>query len=457
MRILSVSEIVKAVSGQLVTGSYDFPVFRIATDSRKTAPGDCFFALVGKVNDAHQYIEQVLDSGCQVLVVSNYNAIPKEAFLGQYGDPSIILVEDTTKAFLELGRFYLGSLKQLKKKIAVTGSVGKTSTRDLLYSAVSTKYVSAKCRDNFNNAFGLPLSIIDFPEETEVAVLEMGMSVRDSIGVLSEMARPDISIITNVGIAHMENFPEDGREGILKTKLQVAKYLTSEGTLIINADGDVLTKESAEGDYKLITVGTRPEFDYYIHDIDDFGERGINFQVTRRGETFKASIPLPGAHNAVNSGLAIACAELIGITIEDAIKGIAGAEITGKRMKIAESNGIKIIDDTYNAGPESMRSAISTLMHIEGKRHIAILADMRELGEMAAKSHIDLGLYAGEMGVDVVLCTGEFSRLYGGVHFENRDELILYAKDFVKEGDVVLVKGSNSFRMGEVVKALLNK
>ncbi|MBR3706220.1 MAG: UDP-N-acetylmuramoyl-tripeptide--D-alanyl-D-alanine ligase, partial [Firmicutes bacterium] len=200
MREFTVEEIIKATGGTLVWGRESSRVLSVCTDSRQAKPGDVFFPLIGENNDAHKFLGQVIQAGCKTLVVSDESRVPKEAFLGQSADTDIIVVEDTTRALQDLARYYLNTLP-MKKKIAVTGSVGKTSTRDMLYYVAATKYRTGRSMKNFNNGFGLPLSILEFAPDTEVVVLEMGMSSPGEIIKLSELVRPDIAVITNIGVS----------------------------------------------------------------------------------------------------------------------------------------------------------------------------------------------------------------------------------------------------------------
>ena len=221
MRTFTIGEILKATGGTLYCGSEQSHVLEIATDSRKAKAGDIFFALKGEVTDGHLYLDGALRGGCRSLVVSEPEKIPQEAFLQSSEEPDVIVVKDTTRALQDLAAYYLAMLP-LRHKIAVTGSVGKTSTRDMLYYALRTKYKTARSMKNFNNGFGLPLSILEFPPDTEVAVLEMGMDDFGEIERLADLVRPDIALITNIGISHIEKL--GSREGILQAKMEVTTY-----------------------------------------------------------------------------------------------------------------------------------------------------------------------------------------------------------------------------------------
>ena len=467
MRPFTVEEIIKAVGGTLVSGEKENIVYRVCTDSRKAEPGDLFFPLKGENNDGHDFLGQVLEAGCRTIVVSDESKIPKQAFASQPGDADIIVVGDTTAALQALASYYLDCLP-LKKKIAVTGSVGKTSTRDMLYYAASTSFKTGRNPKNFNNYFGLPLSIMDFEPDTEVAVLEMGMASAGEIETLARIARPDIAVITNIGVSHIENL--GSREGILKAKLEVTCCFDENSVLVINADNDMLTPENVKGPYRVITVGTGENCDYRINDVCDFGDKGIEYTLCHEGKDYRIKLPVPGAHNAINASLAVAAAGLMGISPETAIKGFEQAELTEKRLNIKKQGRIKVIDDTYNACPESMKSALNTLMSTdveEGGRRVAVLGDMFELGKESPAAHLEVGRYAVEKKPDLLIAVGKDAEYIaqgaeplGDGHvlrYETREDLEKEVHKIIRPGDTVLVKASRSMEMEKTVKEILKE
>ena len=467
MRPFTVEEIIKAVGGTLVSGEKENIVYRVCTDSRKAEPDDLFFPLKGENNDGHDFLGQVLEAGCRTIVVSDESKIPKQAFASQPGDADIIVVDDTTAALQALAAYYLDCLP-LKKKIAVTGSVGKTSTRDMLYYAASTSFKTGRNPKNFNNYFGLPLSIMDFEPDTEVAVLEMGMASAGEIETLARIARPDIAVITNIGVSHIENL--GSREGILKAKLEVTCCFDENSVLVINADNDMLTPENVKGPYRVITVGTGENCDYRINDVCDFGDKGIEYTLCHEGKDYRIKLPVPGAHNAINASLAVAAAGLMGISPETAIKGFEQAELTEKRLNIKKQGRIKVIDDTYNACPESMKSALNTLMSTEveeGGRRVAVLGDMFELGKESPAAHLEVGRYAVEKKPDLLIAVGKDAEYIaqgaeplGDGHvlrYETREDLEKEVHEIIRPGDTVLVKASRSMEMEKTVKEILKE
>ena len=462
MRIFTIGEICGAIGGTLFTGSGESRILDIATDSRRAKAGDLFFALKGEVTDGHRYLAGAIQNGCRSLVVSEPQMVPKDAFLSASEEPDIIVVPDTTRALQDLAAYYLGTLP-LVHKIAVTGSVGKTSTRDMLYYAIRTKYKVARSIKNFNNGFGLPLSILGFAPDTEVAVLEMGMDDFGEIERLADLVRPDIALITNIGVSHIEKL--GSRMGILQAKMEVTTYFEPQDILIVNADCDLLTPEHTRGNYHLVRVGTDPQDDYVISDIFDFGDQGIKYQLRRKDKTYEIRLPLPGAHNAGNATLVIAAAELLGITPDEAAAGMQEAELTGNRLKIRQANGIKVIDDSYNACPASTKSAIQTLTATQGKRKIAILGDMLELGSESRSGHLEVGAFAAQNGVDLLVAIGKDAAYYaeGAAghldtakirYFPEKKDFLQALPELLQPGDVVLVKASRSMELEEIADCI---
>lgn len=455
---ITIKEIVNATGGVLLRGSEEDFVSNVSIDSRKCKNGYLFFAIIGENHDAHRFIPQVVDTGCETLVVSDRKA--GEESLGK----NIILVSDTTKAMQDLAEYYL---KQLNlKKIAVTGSVGKTSTRDMLYYICSQKYKTGKTFGNFNNTFGLPLTIFTFDKSMEAAVLEMGMDNTGQIHRLADIVRPDIGVITNIGVSHIENL--GSREGILSAKLEITDFFKCENTLIINEASDMLDKATISGDFQVISVGENQSADYMVYDVKDKGEDGIDFSFKRKGENFNVSLTIPGAHNALNAVLAIAACEKIGVNVSDAIEGLKKIELTGKRLTIREKKEVKIFDDTYNAAPDSMKSAVRTVLSSKGKRKVAIFGDMNELGSDSSKYHFEVGEYAGEHGLDMLIAIGEKAKeIFKGfayaspdkeVHFyRSKEEFFMDSKTLIKNGDTIIVKASRTMELEQVVDRILSE
>lgn len=458
MKKLTMKQIEEATGGRLVSGHGDAVIRNICIDSRKAGEGDLFFALIGENQDAHKYLPQVLNAGCGCLVLSDEAA---EKAVSRTDGTTVIMVENTTAALQALSAYYLKLLSP--KKIAVTGSTGKTSTRDLTWYVCSEKYKTQKNTGNLNNHIGVPLTILSLEEDTEVAVLEMGMDKLGEIDLLARIAEPDIGIITNIGMAHIENL--GSQEGIFKAKMELTNYFDETNTLIFHQEGEFLDCRQIKGPYRIVTTGLDGKSDYIISHIDDFGAEGIQFTLEHQGQMQRFRLPIPGRHNALNGALAVAAGAQLGVTMEEAARGLAKAELTDKRLTVRGKNGIKVIDDTYNASPDSMKAAIDVLMHTRGLRSVAILGDMFELGENSRKQHELVGRYAARQGVEMLIAVGtDADFIAKGAKKEGMDHILWFKekKDFLKEmdsiiakGDVILVKGSRGMEMEKIVKKVL--
>lgn len=459
MKVFTLGEIRDAVRGRLISGDENTQVRGFAIDSRLVEEGNMFFATKGSRVDAHDYIPQVIERGCRAFVVSDETKVPQ----GENQQVGVILVEDTLKALQELAVYYLGTLP-LIHKIGVTGSVGKTSTRDMIYHVCSTKYKTGRNKKNYNSAHGLPLSILDFEEDTQVAVLEMGMDGFGEIELLASMVRPDIAVITKIAAVNYEVL--GNQENILKAKMEITTFFDNNCTLVVNSSCPMLSRDNVSGNYRLVTVGNEKEDDYIISNLRDSGDKGIEYNLYRNDKKYEIALPIPGGHNAYNASLAVAVGELVGIAPEEAQKGFENAALTGRRLLVHSVPGLKVIDDCYNACEDSIKSAINTLVATEGKRKVAILGDILGLAHYSEESHMSIGRYAAEQGVDLLIAIGEQAGFYakGAMEIMERDKVRHYSSkwEFIKkidetmeEGDVVLVKASRGMELEDVVSALL--
>ncbi|MDF3000780.1 MAG: UDP-N-acetylmuramoyl-tripeptide--D-alanyl-D-alanine ligase [Bacillota bacterium] len=458
MKRLTIEEITAAIGGRLLQGAPTDTVTGVSTDSRKVEAGELFFPLIGEQHDAHDFIPQALERGCRTIVLSRQ----PEISAGKYSDINLILVKDTTKALQDLAAYYLSKLSLLK--IGVTGSTGKTSTKEMLYWIFSEKFKAFRNMGNLNNHIGLPLTVLALPEDTEAGIFEMGMSELGEIDLLSDIVRPNIGIITNIGISHIENL--GSRENILKAKMEITNYFEESGTLIVNEDSDFLSRDMVSGNYRTVTTGETGRSDFILSNINDYGEDGIEFTIEFKEAVQNFRLKVPGRHNAYNGALAVAAGVLCGITMKEAAAGLLKLEITDKRLNIKGKNGMKIIDDTYNASPDSMKAAIDVLIATKGFRKIAILADMFELGEDAAEFHRQVGRYAADHSVDLLFAVGSQAKYIAAgakeilgedkIHYYETKELLMDdIGSMISSGDVILLKGSRGMAMDQVVKKIM--
>jgi len=458
MKEIKALEAAAAVSGKLISGASDAGIQGISIDSRKVGRGQAFFAIPGERVNGHDYLENAIMAGCSALFISREMDPVVWAFAENRG-VAVIRVEDTETALQDLAKYYLTLFPV--RKVAVTGSTGKTTTKEMLYWILSEKYQTVRNLGNYNNLIGLPLSVFDINEGTEAVVFEMGMDRPGEIRRLCEIVKPEIGIITNIGLSHIERL--GSRENILKAKMEMTELFAEKNTLIINMDNDLLSGLPKKAGYRIITAGKAGGAEIQIADVEDHGEDGISFLLKKGEESQKFQLSAAGLHNASNGALAVAAALELGLTMEEAACGLTRLSDSDKRLHITEKNGIKVIDDTYNASPDSMRAALDVLAGIRGERHIAILGDMFELGEKEEEYHFQIGEYASHSGVNVVISVGKNARFIaegarkGGtkaVHFETKDLLLVVLAQWIRSGDVVLVKGSRGMAMEKIVAQL---
>lgn len=464
MRKTSIEEIVKATGGSLVLKTDENYITGVKHDSRDAGPEDMFAAIIGDNQDGHDYILQAYERGCKTVMASHTGRWLDE-MQTRRNDINLIIVENTVDAIGRLAAWYIAGLDA--RRIAVTGSVGKTSTRDMIYYVLSKKYNCGRNLKNFNNNIGLPISIFRFDENTEAAVLEMGMDAFGEIEYLSGIVKPEIGVITNIGIAHMEKL--GSREGIFKAKMEITRNIVPKeqgGTLVYAGDSTFLTKERTKGDYKQIEIGCRGEDDraceFVISEVDDFGIEGIKFSLTHNNKKTEVRLPVPGAHNALNGAIALAVGNELGVSIEDGARGLAKAELTGSRLRKIKGkiNGqpVTVIDDTYNANPASMMSALDVLAMSKADRKVAVLGDMFELGDETEMLHHRVGEYARELGIDQIIAIGDLAKNISdgalGTHFPDKEAFLNVIDDYIRPNDMVLIKASRGMHMEEIVGRL---
>ncbi|WMJ81365.1 UDP-N-acetylmuramoyl-tripeptide--D-alanyl-D-alanine ligase [Clostridium sp. MB40-C1] len=452
MEKLTFEEIVKAVDGKIIINNNFYKYNYVSTDTRKICENSIFIALKGENFNGNNYIIEASKKGANLCIVDEVNF--KNHELQDF--TSVILVEDTRKALLDLAEYYRKKLRV--KVIGITGSTGKTSTKDLTAAALSSKFKVFKTKGNFNNEIGLPLMIFELDNSYDVAVLEMGMSDFGEIHRLAKTARPDIAMITNIGISHIENLKT--RENILKAKMEITDFFTEDSVLIINSENDLLSTVQ-EKNYKLIKTGINGEVDYKAENIE-LGESYVKFSLENDNKEVEFKIDVPGKHNVLNALLAIASGRVLDIDYDELKEGIKNLTVTSMRLDIVKSNNYTIIDDCYNASPDSMKAALEVMNTLKGNRKIAVLGTMRELGDESHKAHKEIGEYAAKMGVDKLLAIGDYNSSYKeGFNnddnfkmFSSNEDAIRYLEKHIKDEDIILVKASRSMKFEEIVKKL---
>lgn len=443
---MKVYEIVEATQGILVSGNKDDEINFFSQDSRQMKNGGMYIPLKGERFDGHNFIESAFQTGAQA-IISEKNV--------KYEDKTVIKVKDTYQALKDMAS-YLRNHRPVKV-VGVTGSVGKTSTRDMVYSVVKQKYKTLKTEGNYNNEIGLPLTILRYHDE-EILVLEMGMNHLQEMSRLSMIARPDIACITNVGTAHIGEL--GSRENILKAKLEITDGMKEGSTLIINQDNDML--QTVELPHlNVVRVGKGKEASIQASHII-LEETKSSFEVEYQGKKEIIEVPVQGEHNISNALIAIAVGIALNISLEDIKKGIQEFKLTKNRMDILEKNHKTVIDGTYNASVDSMKSSIDVLANYK-KRKVAILADMLELGDYSQQLHEEVGSYVASKGIDILVCVGKEAKyiyqkaresMKDVYYFESNQEVIDRLDELLKEDDVILVKGSHSMNLKEVVEKI---
>ena len=478
MERLKASEISKMIGGTIIRGDTENYVEEVVIDSREAKEKSLFVALKGEQTDGHRFIESAYDNGARTFIISDEEIaydFGRDVFGAE--DATIILVEDTLRALQDLSEEYLH--KRNIRSIAVTGSVGKTTTRDMLYAAMSTKYKTGTNKKNYNSETGLPLTLLSFTNDMEMGVLEMGMDDMGQIARLVEIVEPEAAIITNIGISHIEKLLT--RENILKAKMEITNEFDSGNTLVVNADDSMLDEvSSVPQSYNVIRVGSlnnskevdeKRSLDYIVSNVSDKGIDGIEFCLKKNEgvlgqpeEIIKVKLSVPGGHNAINCALAIAGAGVMGVPMKDAVKGIKNMKMTGSRLRILDlpetetHPAIKIIDDAYNAAPASVKSAMATLMNTVANRRVAVLGGINELGELSEQEHRDVGKYVGACKPDLLITIGEMGSWIGEeakrvsqemqyMHFDTKEGVYPLIWEIFKPGDVVLLKASRTYEL----------
>jgi len=464
----SIGEIVKATGGipaGAITSDTDAVFCGISTDTRTITDGDAFFALAGENHDAHDHLGEAAAKGAALLVVSDPGRIP-DGFAGVS-----LVVADTLRAYQELAAYYRKKIGPLV--IAVTGSVGKTTTKDMIGCILSGFKRVYYTQGNLNNQIGLPRTILETEEGTEALVLEMGMSYTGEIERLAEIALPDVCVITNIGLSHRENFDTD--EGIALAKYEITSYLGAGGTLVIVAGGnemldDLAAAGSREKGFGLLRVASQDSDDDVsaeyivtqakINDSDP-GYSVFEIREGAGGSAVHFDIPLPGAYAGISAALASAACSCAGVSLPEAANALKNLKRTAHRLDLIKKHGILVIDDTYNASPDSAKSGLDYLKKLSAAKRIAVLADMNELGSDSEAMHREVGAAAVRSGADLIYAYGEKARWIAEAETsiryfgpDEKEKLILSLKEELSEGSAVYIKGSRSMKMEEVVSAL---
>ncbi|MFQ6031965.1 MAG: UDP-N-acetylmuramoyl-tripeptide--D-alanyl-D-alanine ligase [Candidatus Zixiibacteriota bacterium] len=462
MLTISLNELLKVTGGKLWNDAKEkgnqTRARGVSIDSRTIKKGNLFVAIPGERFDGHQFVSEAADKGASLMIISKekMNQVKKK---GLKGIP-VVLVEDTKKALRDIASWHRSKFEV--PTVAVTGTNGKTTTKDMIAEVLSSKFKILKSIKSYNNLVGVPLTLFELNPDIQVLVLELGMSNPGEIGILTRTVKPNFGVITNIGPAHLESM--ESLERITQAKFELLDYMSSPGTSVLNADDEFLAKRIKDGRGKIISFAIENQADFEANDLTVTDEGYIGFRVNGK---LNINLKLLGEHNVYNALAAFAVGSLLGVE-EEKIKGrLERYEPSELRMEPIRLGNIKIINDSYNANPVSMANALKTLRQMKSEgRKIAVLGDMLELGEKTFDYHWELGRSVAESRIDLLLTVGKHSPTIGqgaqesGMNrkkifaFENNEKASSYLLDNLESGDLVLIKGSRRMRLEEVVLSL---
>lgn len=457
MRNMTIGNAAKACRGKLCNDNGNkSEASCVVIDSRKVEAGGIFIATRGERVDGHSFISQAAEKGALAVVCEKE---PENCSI------PYILVEDSFQALKDIAEFYREQLTI--PVVGITGSVGKTSTKEMIASVLSEGFRVLKTEGNFNNEVGLPLTVLEIRAEHEAAVLEMGISDFGEMHRLSKIAKPDICVMTNIGQCHLENL--GSREGILKAKSEIFDFMNPDGYVFVNGDDDMLAKVKGKGNREPVHFGLNPSNEVFASGVMNKGLLGSEAVIHMDLGVFPVEIPLPGSHMVYNALAAAAVGKCMGLSKQQIQDGISGVQAVGGRSHVVTLPSRTLIDDCYNANPVSMKAALDLLAMALGRK-VAILGDMFELGEREKELHAEVGAYALQKDIDVLLCTGELSKyMYESAleqqkitaskqteiyYFKTRDEMLAELKNILKSGDNILIKASHGMQFERVVEHL---
>ena len=462
---MKIKEIIKVTKGKLIIGNEETEIKEFCKDTRIIKPGDTYIGIKGENFDGNTLWKQAFENGAETVIIEGIDFENEK--LEQYKDKNIIKVDDTIQAISDIATYKRELYGKNFPVVGVTGSVGKTSTKDIIASVVSQEYKTLKTQGNNNNNIGLPFTMFKLKDE-EAAVIEMGMNHFGEISYLTKIAKPTISVITNIGTSHIGNL--GSRENILKAKLEILDGMDKK-VLVINNDNDLLHKYYTENkeneNIEIHTYGIENESEVMAEDII-LNENDSEFVCNLKGEKFKVKVPVGGIHFVYNALCAATVGKNLGLNIKQIKQGIETFELTKKRMDITElENGVTIINDSYNASFESMQASLKYLHGLKNNRKIAVLGDMFELGEYSKELHEKVGIEVVKNNIDVLICSGKNAKYIAEAakengmnekqiyYFEEKEQIQEFIKQNWKNGDAILFKASNGMKFFEIVENIL--
>ncbi|MHB1136436.1 MAG: UDP-N-acetylmuramoyl-tripeptide--D-alanyl-D-alanine ligase [Coriobacteriia bacterium] len=467
MLTLSAEMIVELTGGELLAGSAETVVNGLSIDSREVQPGAAFIAFAGEKTDGHEHIGAALESGARAILVTRDDEGVRAAF-AEYERPesALVLIDDSQRVIEALAAWHRDRLHI--QVIGITGSTGKTTTKDFVRSVLATQMRVVATSGNRNNELGVPLTVMDAGVDTEVLVVEMAMRGVGQIAHLCGIARPTAGLVTNVGVSHMEVL--GSQEAIASAKGELVTAVPAEGRVFINGD-DAWTARMADDAVAAVTrYGLGPDAEITAHDVVTSASGAPSFTLVVPEGEVGVTLPVPGKHNVYNALAAAAVGRYLGVPLEDIARGLEGATFSRWRMEtFISASGVTVINDAYNANPASMRAAVEALEDVPTTgRRIAVLGDMAELGSLTELAHFELGQQVAHSSVDALVAVGELGARIGdgaraaGMNEENvrpcvdAIEAVEVLDDLVEAGDTVLVKASRVMGLEAVVEGMMN-
>ncbi len=452
---ITFSDIARVTGGQIVQGNPRSVFSAVSTDSRTAAAGELFFALSGELYDAHSFLDRAVSAGAGGLVVSRRVDLPP--------DIPVLLVDDTLAALQSLAA--LNRARTGAFLVGVTGSTGKTTTKDIIASVLGTRFATHKTTGNFNNEIGLPLTLLQIGQDCGAAVVEMAMRGSGEIDALCRIAAPDGAVITTINETHLELLGDVS--SIAAAKGEILEHIPAAGFALLHADSPFIRREAGRCKGRVIFFGEDPAADIRAENIKPAGGGSV-FDVVIGKERDQYILPAPGRHNVINALAAVGVGKEMGLTKEEIARGLASASLTGMRLEVIRAGGIKIINDSYNASPASTGAALQTLADLAGgRRKIAVLGNMLELGPQALAGHRGVGETAARLQVDYLVTVGDLAeaihtgavsaglRPEKAVHCGDNGQAIKVLEKLLDAGDTVLVKGSRGMKMEQIVRRLV--
>ena len=470
---ITVKELLEATGGNLLLGQEDQHAGHISLDSRKMEGDDLFVPIVGERVDAHLFLCQAIASGAAAVFTSEHhrwedvNASVRQQCGGNREQEKKALgaawieVPDTKKALQDLGSFCRKRLTL--PLVGITGSVGKTTTREMIAEALSAGFLVYKTPGNSNSQVGVPITIAEIPQSAEIGVIELGMSEPGEMERISRVARVDCAVITNIGVAHIEQL--GSQEHILEEKLHIQDGMPAEGILFLNGDDPLLASVVPKEGRKRVLYGLGRDCDYRAEDLH-LEEGYPVFTAVHGDRSVRVRLQVMGSHMVSNAMAALAVADTYGLSMEKAALALGQFKGYKGRQQIFQWGGVTVIDDSYNASPVSMKAGLEVLASVKGEgRRIAVLADMKELGLEAVRFHEEIGAYIGEHPLDMVLLLGELASCIGSgmdaaravtphIEMDRLAQVEEWLDEHIREGDCILFKGSNSMKLSEAVRHL---